>query len=510
MKKFRKVLCFVMSVILAVCSVSLLAAAYDEKGKKSAAIFVDGIASSDLINAETGETMFPPQAKPIIKAVNKVLPTLVSDIKKNDYSATAGIIADAVNPIFAPIACDENGLPKVKTKIDYEYPDSDSIKAVINGTGEEKYIRFSYDWRLSVLSIADELHSFIEYVMKEGGLDSVSLIGFSMGTCVVMSYLKLYDYQYVDGVVLLAGGYNGVSCCGQPFADMLGFDSDAIVRYFEALLGDSFAGVGVKALMRFLNVTGTLGKAVNIADALTAEINDILYKDVFVKSFATMPGMWALIPLEYYEQAKDTIINGFGFSDEYIKTIDRYHYEVQADMENIINGILDRGINFGIVSKYGFPNTPCIEDINSMADGVIDTRFSSFGATCADVTETLGDDYVQKIDNGHDCVSPDNMIDASTCKFVDYTWFVKNSFHSNDMEYSTGLCLDILNADTQPTVWDFKYPEFNIMTKTGIKPLTSDNDSTLYTVSFEGDTVLSVLGDFIIDFKNAVKSAFGR
>ena len=78
------------------------------------------------------------------------------------------------------------------------------------------------------------------------------------------------------------------------------------------------------------------------------------------------------------------------------------------------------------------------------------------------------------------------------------------------MEYSTGLCLDILNADTQPTVWNFKYPEFNIMTKTGIKPLTLDNDSTLYTVSFEGDTVLSVLGRFIIDFKNAVKSAFGR
>ena len=58
MKKFRKVLCFVMSVILAVCSVSLLAAAYDETGKKSAAIFVDGIASSDLINAETGEIVW--------------------------------------------------------------------------------------------------------------------------------------------------------------------------------------------------------------------------------------------------------------------------------------------------------------------------------------------------------------------------------------------------------------------------------------------------------------------
>lgn len=510
MKKLKRTVCFVMSVLITLCSVSIIAFAYDETGKKSAAIFVDGIASSDLINAETGETMFPPQAKPIIKAVNKVLPTLVSDIQKKDFSDTGEIIADAVNPIFEPLSCDENGQPKVKTTVDYEYPDPDSIKAVINGTGEEKYIRFSYDWRLSVQSIAGELHSFIEYVMKEGGIDSVSLIGFSMGTCVVASYLKIYDYQYVDGVVFLAGGYNGVSCCGQPFAGMLGFDADAIVRYVEAAVGDSLAGIGVKALLRFLNVTGTLDKAVKIADSLNSQIQDTLYKDVFVKSFATIPGMWALVPLEYYEQAKDTVINGFGFSDEYIEIIDWYHYEVQSNMENIINGILERGLNFGIVSKYGAPNTPCIEDINSMSDSVIDTRFSSFGAVCADVDETLGENYVQKIDNGHNCVSPDNMIDASTCKFVDYTWFVKNSLHSKNMEYSTELCLDILNAEAQPTVWDFEYPEFNIMTVNGIVPLTAENDSVLYTVSFENDTVLSVFGDFIIDFKNAIKSAFGR
>lgn len=510
MKKFKKALCFLMSVIIAVCSMSALAFAYDGAGGKSAVIFVDGIASSDLINAETGETIFPPQAKPIIKAVGKVLPALVSSIAKDDYTAAGEVIADAVNPIFEPLSCDENGLPAVKTKIDYEYPDSDSIKAVINGTGDGKYIRFSYDWRLSVQSIAGELHSFIEYVMSEGGVDSVSLIGFSMGTCIVASYLKLYDYQYVDGVVFLAGGYNGVSCCGQPFAGMLGFDADAIVRYAEAAAGNSPASAGIKAVMRLLNVSGTLDKAVKIADSLNSQIQDTLYKDVFVKSFAGMPGLWSLVPLEYYEQAKDTVINGFGFSDEYTETIDWYHYEVQADMENIMNGILERGLNFGIVSKYGAPNTPCIEDINSMSDSVIDTRFSSFGAVCADVDETLGENYVQKLDNGHNCVSPDNMIDASTCKFVDYTWFVKNSLHSGDMEYSTGLCLDILNAGTQPTVWDFKYPEFNIMTSSGIVPLTQDNDSTLYTVSFENDTVLSVFGDFIIDFKNAVKSAFGK
>ena len=504
MKNVRKLLCIVLSAVMlmSVMSAAVYAAGSDTD-KKSAVVFVDGIASSALYNADTGEKIFPPEAKPIIKAAGKVLPTLVKDIKKNDFSSSASIIADAVNPIFASLPCDENGVPVVNTRVDYQWADEDEIRAVVSGQGEQDYLYFSYDWRLPVQTIAAQLHDFIEYAMDAAQLDSVSLIGFSMGTCVVMSYLKLYDYQYVDGVALLAGGYNGVSCCGQPFADMLAFDSDAIVRYTDCLFTGAGGAFG-KLLIHTLNNTGALKKIVGIADKMVEDINDTLYAEVFTKSFAALPGMWSLIPLEYYEQAKDTVIDGYGFSQTYIDLIDWYHYEVQANADKIIDGCFDRGINFAIVSKYGYPNTPCIEDINSMSDGVIDTRYSSFGAVCADVTGTLGEGYVQQVDNGYDCVSPDNMIDASTCRYSDYTWFVKNSFHSNDMEYVIPMCTDIITAGSQQNVHDGKYPQFNVMTSSGIEKMTADNAVSLYKTSYDGENMLSIFGDFIINLKNAI------
>lgn len=504
MKNVRKILCLVLSVIMLMSVMSVWAYAADtDADKKSAVVFVDGIASSAIYNADTGDKIFPPEAKPIIKAVGKVLPTVIKDIKKNEFSASASIIADAVNPIFSSLPCDENGVPVVNTRLDYQWADEDEIKATVSGEGEEDYLYFSYDWRLPVQTIAAQLHDFIEYAMDAADLDSVSLIGFSMGTCVVMSYLRLYDYQYIDGVALLAGGYNGVSCCGQPFADMLAFDSDAIVRYTDCM----FTGVGGafgKLLMHSLNTTGALSKIVGIADKMVEDINDTLYKEVFTKSFAALPGMWSLIPLEYYEQAKDTVINGYGFSQTYIDLIDWYHYEVQANAEEIINGCFDRNINFAIVSKYGYPTTPCIEDINAMSDGVIDTRYSSFGAVCADVTGTLGEDYVQQVDNGYNSISPDNMIDASTCRFSDYTWFVKNSFHSNDMDYVVPMCIDLITADSQQNVHDGAYSQFSVLTSSGIESMTADNAAFLYKASYDNENMLSIFGDFIINLKNVI------
>lgn len=504
MKNTRKVLCLVLSVLMLMSVMSAGAYAVDTSaGKKSAVIFVDGIASSALYDADTGDKIFPPEAKPIIKAVGKVLPTLVKDMKKNDFFATASVIADAVNPIFSSLPCDENGVPVVNTRVDYTREDENEVKAVVSGEGKRDYLYFSYDWRLPVQTIAAQLHEYIEYVMNTAELDSVSLIGFSMGTCVVMSYLKLYDYQYVDGVALLAGGYNGVSCCGQPFADMLAFDSDAIVRYTDCMFTGAGGAFG-KLLIHSLNSTGALDKIIGIADKMVEDVNDTLYAEVFTKSFAALPGMWSLIPLEYYEQAKDTVINGYGFSQTYTDLIDWYHYEVQANAEDIINGCFDRGINFAVISKYGYPTTPCIEDINAMSDGVIDTRYSSFGAVCADVTGTLGEGYVQQVDNGYNSISPDNMIDASTCRFSDYTWFVKNSFHSNDMDYVVPMCIDLITAETQQNVHDSKYSQFSVLTSSGLEVMTADNAVSLYKTSYDKENMLSIFGDFIINLKNAI------
>ena len=87
----------------------------------------------------------------------------------------------------------------------------------------------------------------------------------------------------------------------------------------------------------------------------------------------------------------------------------------------------------------------------------------SIGATCSPIAETLGDGYKQaNIDCGHNHVSPDKKIDASTCKYPEYTWFVKgnphNKFNAPYREFITWAIL----FDGQPTVHsNEKYPQFN-------------------------------------------------
>lgn len=67
---------------------------------------------------------------------------------------------------------------------------------------------------------------------------------------------------------------------------------------------------------------------------------------------------------------------------------------------------------------------------------------------------TLGDDYVQARDVGHNCLSEDGIIDASTCMLPENTWFIKNYGHAM-FDYRRNGCdlyVRAMTAKTQPTV----------------------------------------------------------
>lgn len=510
MKKTVRISAVILSLVMILCA--LAPAAY--AAQKKVIIFVDGIGAEDILDAETGETLFPPAASKIIKGVVPNIGTIINGIKTDDYSALEPSLVEVVNDLFTPIACDTStGLPSDKTKFDYEWPEEEQIRDYYESDAKNARIRYCFDWRLSMQDIADGLHDFIEYVRDTLEVDKVALIGFSMGTCAVMSYLYKYDYQYVDSVVLLAGGYNGSGNCGQPFSGKIKLDADALVRFVDGMMGtDNMGGALVSALLHLINADGFLDKAIGKGTDMVDQLSDAVYSQVFNKTFATLPGLWSLVPLEDYENAKKVI--GDSLPAEFIEMIDWYHVNVQANNKKIIDGCFDRGINFGIIAKYGFPNTPCIEDINSMSDSVINTTYEAFGATCADVDKTLGADYVQAVDNGHNCISPDNMIDSSTGEYCDYTWFVKNSAHASDLTAMMILSRYIIESDTQVTVWDGEYPQYLTVVNDEPVPLTAENDMSVYKADMSGENAFSVIRDFISNFfkivKNSITSAFGR
>ena len=518
MKSFKKVLCVLLSVLLLS---SLFISAYagtipeeEETEHQKLVVFVEGIAARNILEVGTDKKVFPPETSDIVSAVVKTLPAITEAIVKQDISALEQPLVDAVNDIFLPASCDVNGIPSPNTYFDWKWPSDEEILAAYNSNDPRDRVVYCYDWRLSMQTIVAGLHEFIEHVIEVTGVDSVALIGFSMGGSAVMSYLKMYDYEYVSEVVILAGAFTGVSSCGEPFSGQVHFDSDALVRFVDGMFDadDSLMNVLLTAILHSLNDSGLMDKVVDLGNKIVQELSPAVYDQVFSQTFATMPGMWALIAPEDYEPAK-AILAG-KLPQSYIDIIDWYHYEVQANEEEIIQGCFDRGINFGIVAKYGYAVTPVISDYNSMSDSVIDTKYESFGATCAPVGTTLGDDYVQAVDNGHDCISPDGMIDSSTCKFCDCTWFVKNISHSEGYGHMMDVCRPIIDADHQITVWDeaaegeVRYPQFCVLDEEldKVVPLTADNNYVKYTVDPSSENAWTIFVDFVKNFVACIKN----
>ncbi|MGN1118162.1 MAG: hypothetical protein ACI4RU_06080, partial [Acutalibacteraceae bacterium] len=71
-------------------------------------------------------------------------------------------------------------------------------------------------------------------------------------------------------------------------------------------------------------------------------------------------------------------------------------------------------------------------------------------------------------------------IDASTCLFPEYTWFVKNASHSDRTNGEYDILYTVMRADRQLTVDDFGYTQFMVYdneTKT-MMPMTEENCDT--------------------------------
>ena len=101
-------------------------------------------------------------------------------------------------------------------------------------------------------------------------------------------------------------------------------------------------------------------------------------------------------------------------------------------------------IDFFIIAKYNFPDYPLYEGATAQSDGNTTVVRQSFGATCAEYGKSFPADYQQQKYQETNMISPDGMIDASTCLFPYNTWFIKGLFHSCCLRW-----LDILGDYTK-------------------------------------------------------------
>ena len=417
--------------------------------------------------------VFPPSKDTIMGVVKNAVPLTPGLLigKLNDKQQEKFL--DTAKLIFDPIAFDENGDPRNGVTAHFTYPTSEDHK---NGS----FIGFDYDWRVDPFVTAAQLHDFIGYVKEMTGHDSVYLVGESMGTVIMNTYLSAYGFDGVEGVVWYNGAYNCVESCSDSFANKNNFEAAALTRFLKQLavrsdnplLFDLFTALDESGLM-----DEVFGSVLQTADDLNASGRFARFLN---ECLGTMPGFWALVSAENFDAAVE-----FAFPTPELKAknavlierITRYHNEVGARVDDIMAEAQAATGKVGIVAGYGSVLPPVTADNLQQSDSVIGTADESNGATCAPYGSCFPADYVQKNTAcGHNHISADREIDASTGFFPENTWYVKYGNHQIG-SYAKTLVNKIFFEEGFNVHSDPAFPQFLLRdeaTNTA-SPLTEEN-----------------------------------
>lgn len=376
-------------------------------------------------------------------------------------------VADAM---LEKLECDENGVPLYNTgTVPLEAPDYQThlneVSLLRCDEYEDKYTDncyyFRYDWRLSPIDNAKLLDEYAKEVMEVTKHKSFSLAAHSQGNTVIASYLYLYGSENVEKVAFLSPAYQGVSLISSLLTkniDVRG-KADFLELFINAMLGEDQPAVSV--LIKVLNKTNVIDGLLLWLDGVLDSQYDRIYDEYLSLAFGNLAGVWSFVTIDDFEKAK---LNKFGENyteTEFTKKIDEYHYNVQKKLPEIIRTAMANGTEVMIVSGYNIPSIPVTTGDAIQSDMLICSEHMSIGATFAPVGKTFENGYVQATDCGHDHVSEDMIVDASTCAFPEITWFLKGVSHSDFPEGYVLFVNTFLTTEEQITVHTFKeFPQF--------------------------------------------------
>ncbi len=423
-------------------------------------IYVAALGSATLyLNAGTEDekVIFRPETSAYVSLIGQLIGPLFSLVMTKDYDAFTDKLIPAVDSVFGALANDEEGnsTPEVTTK--EELPTDPTH-------GAEGNYYFGYDFRADPLVVADDLNTYINHVLELTGHEKVRLRASSMGGVMTMAYLYKYGEAKVKSVIFQCCPLQGTAVAGDLFNGRIEITAEAVYRYAQTALPsllDGFAEKLVLGLVDALYNSGFLGNVLNMVQPILDNCAPRVFDELLIPVFKSNCGIWSFVPDEYYESAKEFML-GDEPNEVLLQRIDEYHYNVQQKAGDILNGLLDSGVPVMILAGTSIQRTPLVPTSKNDSDGTVDTKYASVGGTIAPICETLGEDYVQACDCGHNHISPDNRIDASTCLLPENTWFVTPMLHSTTHD-GHGELYDwfYANDDEGVNIWSNPdYPQF--------------------------------------------------
>ncbi|MBE6820725.1 MAG: hypothetical protein E7516_06710 [Ruminococcaceae bacterium] len=435
------------------------------------------------LDSEEPVSVFPPSGDAIAKSVPDLLMAVMGGLLVGNDRIFGKYAIKGAEKMLGAAALNPDGTAIENSGVDFDGVEEDLHKIAHTLTDEDiddKYFTFLYDWRLSPVDNAKLLRNFVNEVKATTGHKKISFACHSQGNTVLMSYLALYGGKNIDKIVCLSPAYKGLSLVGALFTEKISVShkGDALETYLKGIMGyEDAKSQLIGAVVSLINDYGLVDFVLNYVQKMLDAQLDKVFDECLIDIFGTMPGLWSFVPDEYYDEAKETMLKGDKKYDGLVKRIDYYHDNVQTKVEIILKQAKADGAKIIISAGYNISSIPVTFEPAGQSDFLIDTKYMTLGATCAPINGSLGENYKQANRKcGHNHLSPDGIIDASTCAFSEYTWFVRDSGHSDlDEEYLEFINWT-LNYKGQPTVRSSKlYPQFMMLTGSDeLKPASSD------------------------------------
>ena len=392
---------------------------------------------------------------------------LVLSIAAFNYKGFGEILSEMFSEGFYNIRMDKDG-ESVADNISADFLErrvlGEPYHFVANGeldvTLGENECAFFFDWRLPPLQNAEKLRAFVLEVLEETGQEKVNVHAISGSGQILLCYLDKYGTDKLASAVFNMSLHNGSSLFGGLATRQLGLDTGAMGNARTLKLWNAQDIVKWAApLLRIIYEIGAMDYGSRFFTFASKKYINKFYEETMIPLWYQIPSNLCMIPTSQYEQAKQLLFKGDPSYGKLLEKADGY-MAVRTRQDEIILKAASE-IKVAVRAGYGVPLTPFAQGTNVQSDEMVDTAYASIGATCAPINRPFFPGYEQanNLPGGKNYVSPDRLVDASTCLLPDQTWFAKDASHFIEFSYS-GWYEWFLKAENY-SVWDNPdYPQF--------------------------------------------------
>lgn len=457
--KLKKILAVILAILCIVTPLSV-AFADNEAEADCPYIYVHGFMAKDIIkdkNNKDSDVAWPPTSDDILDLVKACLPALLKFLVTKNYDALADDIIEPCQKALGKANLDTDGNASDGSGVYFVYPESSTIT-------KTSKLNFNYDWRLDPTVLASQLNDFIEYVLEASGSEQVVLECHSFGGVVTEAYTAIYGTSRLKSVCYNSSAVFGETYTGDLLSGNIVVTDESLTEFLKKMLGSNEYAKLLDGIFDLLKANGFTGDLCDLANGIIVNIGDVAIKEVLLPMFCGWLSIWAMVPDEYVDSAIDFVFGNLleGNTDSHkglYEKITNYNNDIRPNKTAVLKKT-NQDCNLYVISRYNFPSVPLTPSWSLMSDSVVDTKNTSFGASCAPYKGSFSEAFVEN-NSDSEYLSPDCHIYAETCMFPEQTWFIKDLEHSKCPDDLDDLCYTLLYADGQATVDTYEqYPRF--------------------------------------------------